>query len=173
MKTRIDSSLNLYEHCVACADENNCPAGPALRGQPAGPLTPLTMLRLALHTACRGVNTPRKAVYSHIFVSKDGQRSAHGAFLPAQMRPKGKTSAFWRIWLYLGKRPVLRPILTHFEAIFGLHRAARGPTGQLWAPKWGPPSPSRPPILHIFGGCPVLGGLIQWLRGLIQLFRPF
>ena len=34
VKTRIDSSLNLYEHCVACDDENNCPAGPALRSQP-------------------------------------------------------------------------------------------------------------------------------------------
>ena len=39
VKARIDSSLNLYEHCVACDDENNCPAepalqGPTLRGQP-------------------------------------------------------------------------------------------------------------------------------------------
>ena len=68
---RIDSSLTLYEHCVAC-DYKRCTA---------------------------------------TFVSKDGQRSAHGVFLPAPIRPKGKTSAFWRIlgvfWLYPGKRPVL------------------------------------------------------------------
>ena len=32
VKASIDSSLNLYEHCVACDDENNCPAGRALRG---------------------------------------------------------------------------------------------------------------------------------------------
>ena len=37
VKARVDSSLNLYEHCVACDNENNCcPAGPALRGQPCG-----------------------------------------------------------------------------------------------------------------------------------------
>ena len=36
VKAGIDGSLNLYEHCVACDDENNCLAGPALRGQPCG-----------------------------------------------------------------------------------------------------------------------------------------
>ena len=58
VKTGIDSSLNLYEHCVACDDENNCPAGRALQPCGANPAEPLT--------ACRGVKTPRKAVYSHI-----------------------------------------------------------------------------------------------------------
>ena len=40
VKARIDSSLNLYEYCVACDNENNCPAGPALWGQPCGAAYP-------------------------------------------------------------------------------------------------------------------------------------
>ena len=41
VKARIDGSLNLNEHCVACDDENNC-----LRGQPCGanPAIPKTSL---------------------------------------------------------------------------------------------------------------------------------
>ena len=83
VKARIDSSLNLYEHCVACDDESNCcPAGPTLRGRlpcganPEGPLT----LRLALYTAFRGVKTPRKAVYSHILSPKMASFLEHWYF---------------------------------------------------------------------------------------------
>ena len=43
-------------------------------------------------------------------------------------------------WLHPREKARFRPILTHFEGIFGLHLVARGPTGQLWAPKWGTPS---------------------------------
>ena len=40
VKARIDSSLNLYEHCVACDNENNCcPAGSALRDKMKFPRT--------------------------------------------------------------------------------------------------------------------------------------
>ena len=146
VKARIDSSLNLYEHCVACGDENNCPAGRALRGQPcganpAGPL-PLTMLRLALYTACRGVKTPRKAVYSHIVSPKMASGSAHGAFLQHKCAPKAKQALFGVFWGYFGctrKKARFGPILTYFEAIFGLHLASRGSTGQLWAQKCPPP----------------------------------
>ena len=47
VKARVDSSLNLYEHCVACDNENNCcPAVPALWGanpaeQPCGAAYPV------------------------------------------------------------------------------------------------------------------------------------
>ena len=123
VKARIDSSLNLYEHCVACDDENNRPAGRALRPTLRDSLLPLPCVRLALYTAFRGVKTPRKAVYSHILSPKMVSGSAQGAFIPAQMCSKGKTCAFWRIlgvfWLYPGKRPVwglLWPILRQFLA---------------------------------------------------------
>ena len=146
VKARIDSSLNSYEHCVACDDENNCcPV-------PAGQLTPLTLRSTC---AVRGVTAPRKAVYSHIVSPKMA-----GVFLPAQIRPKGKTSVFWRIlgvfWLYPGKKARFGPILSYFEAIFGLHLATRGPTSRAaLGPKMGPPSePATYPAL--FGGCPVL-----------------
>ena len=85
VKARIDSSLNVYEHCVACDDENNCPAGP---------LTPLTMLRLALYTACRGVKTPRKAVYSHILSSKMASAVRTAPFYQHKCAPKAKQALF-------------------------------------------------------------------------------
>ena len=37
VKAKLDSSLNLYEHCVACDDENNYPAGQPCGANPAGP----------------------------------------------------------------------------------------------------------------------------------------
>ena len=93
VKTRIDSSLKAYEHSVACDNENNCPAGPALRGQPCGaayPRLPCFDLRCTplVDSLVGGVKTPpsKGGVQPHL-VSKDGQRTAHGAFLPAQMRP--------------------------------------------------------------------------------------
>ena len=79
VKTRIDSSLNLYEHCVACDNENKCPAGPTLRGSlPSYPAFDLRCTPLF-----EALKTPRKAVYSHILSSKMASGSAHGAFLPA------------------------------------------------------------------------------------------
>ena len=106
VKTRIDSAISLYEHCVACDDENNCPAGPALRGR----LPPLTMLRLALYTACRGVKTPRKAVYSHILSPKMANAVRTAPFYQQRAR-KAKQALFGVFlgvfWLHPGKRPVL------------------------------------------------------------------
>ena len=49
VKASIDSSLNLYEHCVAYDENNVWPAWPtmkttaALRGQPCGAAYPLTL----------------------------------------------------------------------------------------------------------------------------------
>ena len=92
VKARVDSSLNVYEHCVACDDENSCPAGPALRGQPCGanPAGPLTRLRLALYTACRGVKTPQKAVYSHILSPKMASAVHTASFYQHKYAPKAK-----------------------------------------------------------------------------------
>ena len=96
VKARIDSSLNLYEHCVACDNENNCcPAGPSLRGQPYGAilrgrLPCLSCIRLALYTAIRGVRTPRKAVYSQLLSPKMASGSAHGAFVLHKCATKAK-----------------------------------------------------------------------------------
>ena len=147
---RIDSSLNLYEHCVACDDENNYPAGPALRGLPCGASPAGPALRgqpcgaaypayPAFDLRCtplfEGVKTPRKAVYIHILSPKMASHSALRLFTC----PKGKTSAFWRIFILAVPRQNARfvPILAqNFEAIFGLHLAVSRPTGQLWAPKW-------------------------------------
>ena len=80
VKARIDSSLNLYEHCVACDNENNCcTAVPGLRGanpagQPCGAAYPAYP---AFDLRC----TPLFEVLKHlesgvqpVFVSKDGQR---------------------------------------------------------------------------------------------------
>ena len=142
------------------------PAGPTLRGR----LPCLPCIRLALYTACRGVKTPRKAVYSHILSPKMASGSAHGAFLPAQMCPKtGKTSAFWRIlgvfWPILGKRPVLGlfwPILRPFLA------SSWPPAGQQgsFGPQNGVPPQSRPPILTFSVGVQFSGGgVIRQLRG--------
>ena len=62
------------------------------------------------------------------------------------------------------KKARFGPILTYFEAIFGLQLAARGPTGQLWAPKWG--SPSEPATYPKHFRCSnSQGGLIRRLRG--------
>ena len=80
-------------------------------------------------------------------------------------------------WLHPREKARFRPILTHFEAIFGLHLVARGPTGQLWAQKWGTPSePTTYPedfrwVSNSQGGLihTLMGGLIQTLRG--GLFR--
>ena len=118
----------------------------ALRGQlcganPAGPLTPLTMLRLALYTACRGVKTPRKAVYSHIFLSKDGRRSAHGAFLPAQCASKAKQALFGVFWgVYPGKGPgfglfwpILRPFLASTWPPAGAFRGVLTPRQAVYS----------------------------------------
>ena len=77
--------------------------------------------------------------------------------------------AYFRgILAVLRKKARFRFILTHFEAIFGLHLAARGPTGQLWAQNWGAPSePTAYP------------GHFRWVfnsqggGGLFITFRPF
>ena len=122
VKTRINSSLNLYEHCEACDDENNCPAGPARRASP--------VLRFALYTACRAVKTPRKAVYSHILSPKMASAVRTAPFYQHKCTPKAKQALFGVFWGALAvprKKARFRPILTHFEAIFGLHLAARGP----------------------------------------------
>ena len=106
VKARIDSSRNLYEHCVACDDENNCPAGPTLRGR----FPPPTMLRLALYTACRGVKTPRKAVYIHIFSSKMAIAVRKALFYQHKWASKVKQALLAYLgvfWWYPGKRPVL------------------------------------------------------------------
>ena len=98
VKARIDSSLNLYKHCVACADENNY-------SNPTGPFTPHT-----LYTAFRGVKTPRKAVYSHTLSPKMASGSAHGTFLQAQMCPKkAKQALFGVFWGYFGCTPEKGP----------------------------------------------------------------
>ena len=155
VKTIIDSSLNLYEHCVACDDENNCPAGQLYGANPAGPLTPLTMLRLALYTACRGVKTPRKAVYSHILSPKMASAVRTASFYQHKYAPK--TSAFWRIlgvfWLYPGKKPVLGlfwPILRSFLA------PTESPAGQQGSlgPKMGYPLRADH-LSWIFEGAPL------------------
>ena len=132
-KARIDSSLNLYEQPVPMKTTA------ALRGQPCGAnpagatlrdrLPCLSCIRLALYTAIRGFKTPRKAVYSHGLSPKMASGSAHGAFLPAQMCPKGKTSAFWRILAVPRKKSRSRPMLAYFEAIFGLPLAEQGSFG--------------------------------------------
>ena len=74
------------------------------------------------------------------------------------------------------KKARFRPILAYFEAIFGLHLPPAGQQGSF-GPKTGVPPPSRPPILDIFGGCPILrgsvlkGGLIQYLRGAYSVLK--
>ena len=86
VKTRIDSSLNLYEHCVACDDENNCPVGSALRGQPCGAAYhayPAFDLRC---TPLRGVKTPRKAVYSYILFTLWGDSCAFCGDAPKRLK---------------------------------------------------------------------------------------
>ena len=70
VKTKIDSSLNLYEHCVAGDDENNCPAGPALRGQPCG------------------------AAYSHILSPKMASAGRTAPFYQHKCVPKAKQALF-------------------------------------------------------------------------------
>ena len=126
---------------MACDDENNCPAGPALRGR----LPRLPCVRFALYTACRGVKTPRKAVYRHMLSPKMASAVRTAPLYQHKCAPKVKQALFVVFWGVLAvprKKARFRPILTHFEAIFGFHLAARGPTGQLWAQNWGAPSES-------------------------------
>ena len=138
VKARIDSSLNLYEHCVACDDENNCPAGPALRGKPCGAAYPAYHASTCAVHRCTPQNTSKSGVQP-AFVSKDGQRQCARRLFASINVPQRQNKRFWGYFGDILAVPRFRPILAYFEAIFGLHLAARGPTGQLWAPKWGPP----------------------------------
>ena len=100
VKTRIDSSLNFDEHCVACdRDENNC-CRRALPGQPCGAAYPAFDLRC----------TPLFEVLKHLEKRCTAtfclQRwPAHGAFLPTQMCPKAKQALFGVFWGYFGCTP--------------------------------------------------------------------
>ena len=125
VKTRIDSSLNLYEHCVACDDENNCPAWGRLPRLPCFYLrcTPLVEVLKHLEMRCTATCCLRAR---RLFTSTHAPQRQNKRFLAYLAVPR--------------KKARFRHILTHFEAIFGLHLAARGPTGQLWAQNWGAPS---------------------------------
>ena len=86
----------------------------ALRGEPCGanpaePLTPLTMLRLALYTACRGVKTPRKTVYSHILSPKMASAVRTASFYQHKYAPKAKQALFGVFWGYFGRTPEKGP----------------------------------------------------------------
>ena len=171
VKTQIDSSLNLCEHCV-CDNENNCcPAGPALRGanpagQPCGAAYPAYP---AFDLRC----TPLFEVLKHlesgvqpVFVSKDGQRQCARRLGTSTNVPQRQNKRF----------------LAYF-GVFWLHLAARGPTGQLWAQNWGAPSePTTSPGHFRWVSNSQGGGLIQYLGGgaysvpkggLFGAFRPF
>ena len=139
VKARVDSSLNLYEHCVACDNENNCcPAVPALRGgQPCGAtlrgrLPCLPCIRFALYTAILGVKTPRKRC-TCFCLQRWPAAMRTAPWYQHKCAPKAKQALFayfGRILAVLHKKARFLPILTHFEAIFGLHlanRAALGP----------------------------------------------
>ena len=159
VKARIDSSLNLYEHCVACDDENNCPAGPTLGGGPTlrGRLPRLPCVRLRC--------TPLVEVLKHLerrctatfclqrWLAQYARRLSTSTNVP-QRQHKRCLAYFGGVLAVPRKKARFRPILTHLEAIFGLHLAARGPTGQLWTPKWGTPSCAlRWPSLETKCGC--------------------
>ena len=168
VKTRLDSSLNAYEHCVACDDENNCPRGPALRGQPSA-LSPYPAFDLRCTPLFEVLKHFEKQCTATFCLHRWPAAVRTAPFCQhkcAQRQNKRFLAYFGGILLYPGKARFW-PILAYFEAICGLHLAGRGPIGQLWAPKWGPPL-SRPPILHIVGGCPVLKKRhihIRYLRG--------
>ena len=129
VKARVDSSLNLYEHCMACDNENNCPAGPTLRDQPceaADPAYPVFNLRC----------TPLVKVLQHLekrctatFCLQRWQAQCARCLFTSTNVPQRQNK---RILAYCGgvlavpwKKAHLRPILTYFEAIFGLHQAAQ------------------------------------------------
>ena len=82
-------------------------------------------------------------MYSQLLSPKMANGSAHGAFVQHKCAPKAKQAffgIFWGILAVSRKKARFRPILVYFETIVGLHLAARGPTGQLWAQNWGAPS---------------------------------
>ena len=105
VKTRIDSSLSLYEHCVACDNENNCPAGPTLRGRL--PRLPCFDVRC----------TPLVEVLKHL------EKRCTASFClqrwPAAVRPapfcqhkcatKAKQALFGVFWGYFGCTPKKGP----------------------------------------------------------------
>ena len=119
----------------------SCPVGPrAARWRPkmASAATPLTMPRLALYTACRGVKTPRKRCTATCCLQRWPAQCARRLFTST---PKAKQAlgVFWSILAVPRKKTRFRPILTHFEAIFwpppGRPRANRAALG----PKMGYP----------------------------------
>ena len=108
------------------------------------------------------------------FVSKDGQRQC--ARNVPQRQNKRFLAYFKDILAVPRKKARFGPILAYFEAIFGLHLAARGPTGQLWAQNWSAPSEPTTYPGH-FRWVSNSQGLIQYLRGgalgTFEHFGPF
>ena len=97
VKTRIDSSLNLYKHCVACDDKNNCcPAGPTLRGS----LPPLPCIRLALYTLFEVLKHLEKRCTA-TFCLQRWPAAVHTApFCQHKCAPKAKQALFGVFWVF-------------------------------------------------------------------------
>ena len=120
VKTRIDRSLNLYEHCVACDDESNCPAGPA-RGAAYLAYTVFDLRCTPLFEVLKHFETRCTTTFC---LQRWPAAVRTAPFYQQKCAQKAKQVLFGVFWGYLAvprKKTRFRPILTYFEAIFGLH----------------------------------------------------
>ena len=95
-----------------------------------GRLPCLPCFRFALYTALRGVKSPRRRCTASFCLQRwpaAVRRRLFASTNVPQRQNKRFLGYFGVFWLY----PPKRPILAYFEAISGLHLAARRPTGQL------------------------------------------
>jgi len=126
VKTRIDSSLNLYEHCVACGDENNCRA---LRGQPCGAAYPLTCFDLRCTPLVEVLKHLEKRCTSTFCLQRWPAQCARRLFTSTntpQRQNKRFLAYFWCILAVSGKRPVLGLLVAALRTVRRLTGGSRG-----------------------------------------------